>query len=287
ATTGCGQASPIPPGSSANMTISSHPAESEGEHTRTYRVHIPKAYDTHIPLAVVLVFHGYSGNAAGMESSTGFSQLADQQHFIAVYPQGLPDGEGGKPIWASIGPFDYGIDDALFVSDMLNDLQSKLCIDAHRIYVTGSSNGGGMSGFLACRLARRIAAFAPISGNFYAIPDGCHPGRAVSILNIHGTKDPILPYTGIPASVNPQWPLPSIPQWLQEWARQDSCTNGPKTFLQKSSVTGEQWTDCKGNATVVHYRIEGGGHSWPSAIGGQSAANVIWLFLQNHPLPKT
>lgn len=96
ATTGCGLASPIPAGTSTNVTIPSLPTVSEGQHTRTYRVHIPKAYDTFTPLAVVLIFHGHGGNAAGMESYTAFSQLADQQHFIAVYPQGLPDGENGQ-----------------------------------------------------------------------------------------------------------------------------------------------------------------------------------------------
>lgn len=284
-TTGCEKASPIPAGTSSNVTIAAQPAVSEGYRTRTYRVHIPIIYDMNAPQAVVLAFHGYGGSAGGMESSTGFSKLADQQHFIAVYPQGLPNQDTGKPFWASAGPIDFGIDEALYVSNVLDDLQRKLCIDPHRIFVTGFSNGGGISYFLACRLAGRIAAFAPVSGNFYAIPGGCQPDRPVPMLDFHGTRDPLLPYNGIPSSEDPAWPLPSIPQWLQGWAAFDGCSRGPIIFLQESHVMGEQWSSCRGNATVVHYRLVGGGHAWPPSINGRSGAMVIWAFFQAHPLP--
>lgn len=284
-TTGCRSGSPWPLGMSSNVSIPANPAVSRGSSTRTYRVHVPGSYVADRPQAVVLVFHGYSGNAVSMEQSTGFSRLADVQGFIAVYPQGLLDGDGGKPFWASAGPIDYGIDEAAFVSNILDDLQKKLCVDPKRIFVTGFSNGGGMSGFLACRLARRIAAFAPISGNFYALPGGCNPGRPVPILEFHGTMDPVVPYNGIPARINPEWPLPSIPQWLQDWAARDGCKSGPIVFLHEPEVTGMQWTDCEGNATVIHYRIEGGGHSIPTLINGYSAASITWKFFQTCPLP--
>ncbi len=284
-TTGCGHASPVAAGSSANQTVAVNPAVSEGFHSRLYRVHVPASYETNRPQAVILAFHGFGGSAMGMDTGSGFSSLADQQDFIAVYPQGLPQGEGGKPFWASAGPIDFGVDDALFTSDILNDLQSKFCVDAHRIFVTGFSNGGGMSGFLACRLAGRIAAFAPLSGNFYALPGGCNPGRPVPILDFHGSADPLLPYNGIPVSVNSAWPLPPIPQWLQSWATRNGCTTGPTIFLRQPNATGEQWTGCSQNASIVHYRIEHGGHSWPPAIAGQSAVSIIWHFFQQHPLP--
>ena len=283
-TTGCGKASSIRPGTSADQQIAAHPAVSRGHITRSYLVHVPATYQVDQLQAVVLVYHGHGGNAADAESSSGFSLLADQRDFIAVYPQGLLD-DDGLPFWASIGPIDYGIDDALFVSDVLTKLQRDFCVDPQRIYATGFSNGGGMSGFLACKLAKRIAAFAPVSGNYYSLPGGCHPGRSVPILEIHGTADSIVPYAGIPASENPIWPLPSVPQWLQDWASRDGCTGGPVIFLQTSDVTGEQWMNCKENASVVHYRIEGGDHSLPSTIGGHSAAVIIWGFFQANRLP--
>jgi len=283
-TTGCGKASPIQPGRTANQSIAVDPTVSKGSSVRNYLVHVPVGYAGTRQVPVVLAFHGHGGDAAGEESATGFSHLANQDDFIAVYPQGLPDDQN-LPFWASDGPIDYGIDDALFVSNVLTQLQKDFCIDAQRIYATGFSNGGGMSGFLACKLAGRIAAFAPVSGNYYAWPGGCNPGRAVPILEIHGTADSVVPYAGIPASVSPQWPLPPVPQWLQDWATRDGCAQRPLVFLQTPAVTGEHWVQCKANATVVHYRMEGEGHSLPDTIGGEATNALMWNFFQAHPLP--
>lgn len=284
-TTGCGRVSSITPGSSVGVTIAARPAQSLGNHTRTYRIHIPKEYNDSRPVAVILAFHGYGGNAAGMERGSGLSTLADQQGFLAVYPQGLLNEMTNKPFWAEIGPIDFGVDDVLFVSNILNDLQKKYCVDAHHIYATGFSNGGGVTNLLACRLAGRIAAFAPLSANAYAIPGGCHPGRPVPILDMHGTADPVLPYNGIPISVNPDWPLPAVPDYLQTWATRDGCTHGPDIFLREPKATGMQWTGCQGGVSVVHYRIEGGGHSWPPIINEQTPAQVMWHFFLKYPFP--
>lgn len=283
-TTGCGLASAIRPGTSANITIPVNPAISEGNRTRMYRVHVPVGYQPKHPIAVVLVFHGAGGSAAGMERGSGFSAQADQHDFLAVYPQGLPNGVGGRAFWASVGPIDYGIDDVSFVSNVLDDLQKQFCIDPTRIYATGFSNGGGLTGFLACRLAGRIAAFTPLSGNFYNPPGGCNPGRPVAILDFHGTADPILPYNGVSASQNPAWSLPAIPQWLQQWAARDGCATGPTIFYNVAPVVGEQWTHCRGNVSIVHYRTDGGGHASPPPINGQSVAAVIWQFFRQYTL---
>ncbi len=294
-TTGCGQSPPLAVGSSGNIMIPSIPAELRGASTRLYRLHVPSSYQMNKPQPVVLVFHAYDGSAIEMEEYTGFSRLADQQDFIAVYPQGLLDGRQarrrGEPLWASIGPNHFQVDDLHYVSVVLDDLQQKLCVDNHRIYATGHLNGGGMTAFLACRLAGRIAAFAPISGDFYNLPGGCNPRRPVAILDVHGTADPIVPYNGgihnrVPATINPGWPLLSIPQWVQAWATCDGCASGPTTFLRAGKVTGLQWTDCQAGTVVIHYRIAGGTHPWPQKqkFGDQSIIATIWLFFRTHPL---
>jgi polyhydroxybutyrate depolymerase len=216
ATHGCGKLSPVTPGTSANQTFAVNPADSLGYRTRSYRVHVPSAYQSTVPTALVLYFHGYGGTSSLADSISGFTPFSEKHNLLVAYGQGLPEGEGGVPFWASAGPIDYGIDDIHYVSLMLDDLQNKLCIDTRRIFVTGFSNGGGMSGYLACSLAGRIAAVAPVSGNFYALPGGCHPSRPIPLLDIHGTADPLLPYQGISTALDPPWPLPSIPQWLDE-----------------------------------------------------------------------
>lgn len=281
ASAGCGKAPPSAAGNSDDETMIS------GGLTRGYRLHIPAGYQADRGQALVLDFHGHGAQDYGEEAYSGFSVLADKDDFIVVYPQGTigPDGQTG---WASGGSIDPAINDVFFVSDLLNHLQSILCIDAQRIYAAGISNGGGMTGLLACQLSGRIAAFAPVAGAFYPIVGGCHPDRAVPILEFHGTADPLVTYTGVP-----RVSLPPIPQWLQGWATRDGCTGGPTIFFKKAEVTGEQWTGCQGGATVVHYRIDGGGHTWPGAFNIPllgytthtiNATALMWQFFQAHPL---
>ena len=57
---------------------------------RTYRVYIPESYtDEGDPLPMVIVMHGAGGNGAGTELFTGFNDLAEQENFVVVYPNGI------------------------------------------------------------------------------------------------------------------------------------------------------------------------------------------------------
>lgn len=239
---------------------------------------------------VPLIFNlpGHGETALQQERYSLYSVLADQANFLVVYPQGTigPDGKLG---WASYGKNDPSINDVLFFSDLLTRLQQDLCVDAQRIYVMGISNGGGMSNVLACQMAGRITAFAPVAAAIYAIPGGCHPSRPVPYLEFHGTSDPLVHYDG---STIPHF-LP-VMQTMQDWAALDGCGSSPTTFFQKADVTGLQWTSCQGGVMVQHYRIDGGGHTWPGALISTglgattrtiSATNLSWEFFQQYRLP--
>ena len=242
-TTGCGKEAPIVPGTSAMETVQS------GGISRTYLLHLPRGYTNTTRAAVVLILHGAEAVdphlLTNLEQTTGFSHLADQEHFIAVYP--LATEIHARILFLNIGPArmrwntgsvdDPVVNDVLFLSNLLNHLQASLCVDPQRIYATGFSSGGGMAGILACLLAGRIAAFAPVSGSFFVTSADCHPARPVSLLEFHGTSDTKVPYTG---SHGGGVVLPSLPQWLHDWATRDGCSSGPTPFFTKADVTGEQ-----------------------------------------------
>jgi polyhydroxybutyrate depolymerase len=282
ATTGCGKTSSIAVGSSANVTMTSDGLQ------RTYRLHVPAGYDANQMTPLVIDIHGHGGTAGWEERNSNYSALADQQHFLVVYPQGVvgPDGKTG---WATYGKRDPSVNDVLFFSDLLTALQQQLCMDPHRIYVTGMSNGGGMTNLLACQMAGRIAAFTLVSAAIYPIPEGCNPTRPVPYMEFHGTSDPIVHYNGGTA-------LQFLPimQTMQDWATRDGCTSGPTTFFQQADVTGFKWTNCQGGVMVEHYRIDGGGHAWPGAMipaSGYgritqtvSATTLGWQFFQHYQL---
>src|SRR5579884_47385 len=277
---GCGKSAPLPAGTTGSGTLVS------GGLVRSYRLHVPIRYQPTHPYPLVLNFHGHGSTAIHQEAATGFSRLADQHGFIVTYPQGIvgPDGRTG---WGSGGPHKPHVDDVLFVSDLITALQNKLCVDPSRIYATGFSNGGGLTSVLACRLAGRIAAFAPVSGSYFTPPGGCWPVRPTPILEIHGTGDGVVPYGGEQAiHLIGAW------SWVRAWAQRDNCATTPAEIVSRGGVSEFQWHGCRGGATVIHYRIAGGAHVWPGAAGAPradaslGASAVIWDFFAAHALPS-
>jgi len=285
ASTGCGQKSAVPPGHNQVQTFFS------GRIRRSYLLHIPRSYRDTIQQPLVLNFHGHGDNAEQQALYSNFSVLADRQDFVVAYPQGVvgPDKQTG---WATGPARNPHVNDLLFVSDMLNKLQSSFCINPSRIYATGFSNGGGMTDVLACKMADRIAAFAPVSGSYPAVPGGCYPARPVPILEFHGTGDQVVPYDGSRAKS-----YPPIQQWLAGWVALDGCTAPPVMTRVLPTVTEEQWQGCRGDATLIHYQIAHWPHAWPHftsvrhnssqhpiATDSFNATPIIWTFFLAHPL---
>ncbi|MFD6463645.1 hypothetical protein ACFWFG_37280, partial [Streptomyces roseolus] len=60
-----------------------------GGKTRAYTVHAPPGYDGHSALPVVVVLHYRPGTSADAAQTSGMNIKADQENFLAVYPQGL------------------------------------------------------------------------------------------------------------------------------------------------------------------------------------------------------
>jgi polyhydroxybutyrate depolymerase len=281
---GCGRRPPARPGSSVELEVRAVPALAAGSSRRTYLVHVPAGYRPARPAPAVLLLHGNGGSAADMDADTGLSELADRRGFLAVYPQGVAVGVG-RPFWATAGRVEAGVDDLRFVTDLLDHLQARFCVDPARVTAAGFSAGGGVTALMACDLAGRVAAVATIAGALYTEPGECRPARPIPVLAIHGTDDPVVPYGGRGPSV--EWPLamPPLPTWLAQWATRDGCPGEPAVFLDTAEVTGVRWSGCRDGAEVVHYRVNGGGHQAPRTIAGRPFAEALWGFFAGHRLP--
>ena len=79
-----------------------------------------------------------------------------------------------------------------------------------------------MSYELACQLSDRIAAIAPVTGTMtpqtYA---NCKLTRPVSVLQIHGLRDSVVPYRG-------NGIMTPIDQVMSYWASENNCAPGPE-----------------------------------------------------------
>lgn len=221
---------------------------------------------------------------------------------IAAYPQGAPNtAENRSAVWYSAPYANSTVDDVQFTKDILTDLTSFLCVDLHRIYASGKSNGGGFAAYLACRedTAGLFAAFAPVSAALYpeslafsgiqGVDDGqgqgqeeCEPGRSVPIINSHGEQDQTIPYLGRNDTAPPRGSglygegtsTVNVPQWRAEWALRNGCASGqPDVSVDYyNGTTVQKWTAAQGcNAELVAYTTSYLGHSWPTTQGLDSS----------------
>ena len=254
---------------------------------RSARVHIPKSYTPEASMPVVLNFHGYSSNAGEEEALTGLIVKADQAGFITVHPEGTGSPSGWSAGACCGSAASTQVDDIGFVTAILDRLQDKLCVDAHRVYATGMSNGGFFSHRLACEMSSRIAAVAPVAGVLGI--SSCNPSRPMPVIHFHGTLDAIIPYNG-----NSQMGYPSAPDTVAGWAKRDACTGMPVETFRHVDAHCSTYQKCAAGSEVTLCTVDGGGHTWPGGLPvpslgyttpNLSATDMMWIFFKKHPLP--
>jgi polyhydroxybutyrate depolymerase len=246
---------------------------------RSYRLHVPADHGTGV-MPLVLMFHDRGGAGQGMGNFTGFDGLSDRMGFIAAYPDGLHrrwnDGRAAAEVKS---------DDVGFVATLIDSLARRFPIDRQRIYAAGIANGGMFSLRLACELGGRIAGVAVVAASMPADMDaGCRPARPVSLIEISGTADPIVPYLGgalqNSAGQGDAGDVLSAEETAASWRVRDKCGRAeavaavaPIAKPDGTTVARTEYPGCDGNAAVILYSVEGGGHSWPG--GPQYAPRFV------------
>lgn len=224
---------------------------------RTYILDVPDGVKPEMPTPVMFDFHGFGHSGAGVWKVSAFKAIAEKDPFITVYPDGLSvhlmgrDGSG----WDI---FTHESNRELaFVRAMLDALESSYCVDSRRVFSTGFSNGAFLSHLLACTMADRIAAIAPVGGG--ALPIPCVPSRPVPTLIHHGRNDAIVP-------------VERARKLRDVWVEKNACT-------ERVEQDCEWRRSCRDGAEVG-YCEDDSEHHWPVA-----ASQRIWSFFREHPMP--
>jgi polyhydroxybutyrate depolymerase len=265
-----------PPHQAGNATLTIRSAGL----SRTLIVHLAPSYGSQ-PQALVINYHGYNNTALRTAQRTNMGAVADKAGFILLFPQGVDNPPSWNAGIGALGPTGDA-DDVQFTRDIITYFEHNYCVDAHRIYVTGYSLGGGMAYRIACTLSDQIAAFATVAGAYYRIPGACAPSRPVPLLEIHGQADQFAPYNG-----NSSMGMAAVQTYLNFWLARDKCKPANRVIFQQADVTGLEWPNCANGSVIQQYRISDGGHTWPGSnptlgIGYNShvidASAVIWNF---------
>ncbi len=277
---------------------------------REYYVHLPQSYDSLQTYALVLALHGGGGKANKFNKSTKgrFNDLSNTQNFIVVYPQGIGKSWNDHPKRNPYGKArQQNIDDVGFIDKMIKKLESGYSIDSSRIFACGISNGGLMAATLAVKLPDKIKAIAMVSSNFSQvfIDDILQDSLAVkpfSILVIHGTKDPIFPYSegDITAFKKKRGRVIGVDKTIDYMCKTNGNSTQPvitrlpdiNPFDTCTETQFDYPNTLDPNIKIRLIKINGGGHTWaggnqyfPKRIIGVvckdfNAADKIWEFFR-------
>jgi len=241
------------------------------------------------PAPVVIGLYGRGQGIDHFRDWLHLDAIADREHFRVVYPDAI-DKEwsyGGPVIRPMPTVNGQPADDLGFLRLLIDNLVETKRADPARIYVTGVSRGGMMTFTLACALADRIAAVAPlIAGMTEYQRDACKPAKAMPIIAIDGTNDRDLFYDGW---MFPLGRLLSIPETIEYWRLHNGCTKQDGKDVQHrepsdpTSIWRIDWTGCGSAAPLRLYRVNGGGHQVPS-LSPNSEENAKHFGTRNHDI---
>ena len=226
---------------------------------RRYRLVTPaSARDGDAPL--VLALHGGGNTADSLADTTQLDPAATRHGFVIAYPEAWERGvwNGG---FCCTGGRGSAAADLHFLDQVIDDVAGVRNVDLDRVYAVGVSAGGVMAYRLGCELAPEIAGVASVAGVMQL--DDCHPAEPLSILEIHGTADDLVPYAGgvvISPRVATQT-APPTPAVAERWASLNACP-APATTVTEGLVTTTSWTACGDGTEVRLVTVEGGTHNW-------------------------
>ncbi len=233
---GCGGASPSPSPTPSRPAAAGCPSAAPPETVPGAPLdtilRVPAANrGRRVPLVVAL--HFATGSGAAMERNTGLTEEAQKAGFDIAYPTATASNRWWTP------------PDLRRLRRTIAAIERTACIDRNRLYVVGWSNGGTAAVRAACQLRGTVAAVVLFAAAVNAARS-CTPARTPSVLEIHGTADPL-------------WPYPRARAFVAAWAKDNACGT-PKTTRVGTHGTLQRWTACKDGATFEHLRVAGAHH---------------------------
>ena len=272
--------------------ISEHCIEYD-ELERCWLLLVPLIPNESAPAPLLVDMHGNGDDMYQQRWTSDFANISMEQGFVVAYPQGHNNAWNQGP---SLIPCSDELrcseeDDVGFTLQMLDTIMQNHSIDKSRVYVTGWSNGCGMTQRLAVQASEVFAAagcmamyrFAEVQSDYSPIP----------FMEVHGLLDEIVLYATTAPAAPVFGPEKGAIQNLESWADLNGCQGSiPEVIVSEEDYDIRGYTDCENEAQVMlvslffaaHNPYE---HDDPVADPGRGWANptgvpsstIVWEFV--------
>lgn len=266
-----------------------------GGKIRTYSFYVPASYLPGQPVPLVVGLHGLTSSGSYFAQYRDFKPIADTANFIVLNPDGAT--LLGVKYWNYENIAGTNVDDVGFIEALIDTISAHYSIDQNRVYCTGMSNGSFMACYLACQ-SDRFAAVGGVTGSMSnSMYANCNPSHPTPIIHIHdGTSDDTNPYDG----TSTMTPIADLTMF---WVNQNNCNPTPlissvADLDSGDNATAEHYVYIDGidGNTIEHFKVLGGGHSWPGGPTPFSsevtcmdfnASKEIWRFFSQYEKSET
>jgi len=255
------------------------------------RFFVPPERSAGARLPLLVLLHGLGGSGSQIAADLGLDAFASQKGFAYVAPDGTLD-PMGRRFWNAGSTccnfFAAPVDDVARIRALIEHGARELFLDPARVSIVGYSNGGFMAHRLACELGEKVASIVSIAA---AGPhDACAAGAPVSVLEIHGDRDPVVPFAGGPLFGRAELPrVKDLVSSLAPWRSANGCTGEFRRQARLdlvADIAGAETdvlrpTQCA-MAPVELWAVRGGSHYLAL---GKPAVEKIWDFIAKQARP--
>ncbi|MFN8611280.1 MAG: PHB depolymerase family esterase [Vulcanimicrobiota bacterium] len=227
----------------------------------------------------LVVLHASASSAGQIERLTGFSQLAQSEKLVVLYPEAAAGGwnDGRPDAFPPHGPQD----DVAFVDQCLQLAVQEYAADPKHLYVVGFDSGADLA--LLCGL--RLAHLAGVASCMGGLSPALGAPSSVPLFCVASEADPCFPFQGGQIRYfggRPRGEILASDELMRRWSGQ----------LGPTAVDGlrESW-----GPHCQRARLKTAGHLWPgteAAVSEQmfgplardfSATQAIWDYFKGAP----
>ncbi|GAA0672326.1 poly(hydroxyalkanoate) depolymerase family esterase [Sphingomonas insulae] len=264
------------------------------------RIYVPSSLQARPALVVVL--HGCTQNAAGYDTGSGWSRLADEQGFVLLFPE-QKSANNPNRCFNWFAPEDVSRDhgEAQSIREMIAAMIDAHAIDPARVFVNGLSAGGAMTAVMLAQYPEVFAGGAIIGGLPYGTASGVM--QAMERMRGQGMPDAASLGTLVRDASAHRGGWPTLSVWhgdsdatvqdanaeaiLTQWRVLHGVDDAPTERRSAGGDAYRVWRDAAGRPVIEDHRIAGMGHGTPIATRGAEAGGTAGAFMLDVGISST